>query len=158
MKTNLVDEKRFKYSSLIHLFFYVDAMLIFFYLFFREEVLSILVKTFDQITLGFELQAYRFLVWGFVLFLTCAASSFFRQQYFLAPKTFKKGIVIFEFMVLGAVTLSVLQALTSPDLIDPNWILSMGIWSYSFEILITAGAGYLLADFLSRIRHQFNNV
>ena len=54
--------------------------------------------------------------------------------------------------ILIAVVLSVGKSLSQPLKIDPYWHLDLSLFSYVFEVITTAGAGYVLADFLNRLR------
>lgn len=148
------DARRSPWSSLKlrQILLYADVILLVFYLTFRKETTTLLVRIFD-LTLGWtNFSSYRFLAWGFVLFITCAGCSYFRQNFFTNRPSTAKGIAIFELMILIAVVLSVGKSLSQPLKIDPYWLLDISLLSYVFEVVTTAGAGYVLADFLNRLR------
>lgn len=145
-------------GTLSYLLLHVDVVLLFTYLVFRTEVLVALLSAFDAITPSRRFDQFRFLVWGGVLFVTCTACSYFRQSHFAIPTNTSRGIVFFELMVLGAVALSVGRSLSQSAAIDPFWVVNLSLLNYGFEIVTTAGAGYVFADFLSRIRFIFLKV
>ena len=125
---------------------YLDVVLIAIYACFSSHAMSALMYVYDNLILTPDCEKFRFLMWSGMLFFICAACSFSRR----ASINNSKGIVFIELMVLVAVIASVLEAINEPTIIDPWWITRVNYFSYCFEILITAGAGYIFSDFLSR--------
>lgn len=142
--------------KLVYALLHLDILLIFVYLLFRTEVLELLMSAYTRVTASPNLSHYRFLVWSVVLFGVCALFSYFRQRHFTMSVNLARGVVIFEVMVLLAIAVIVGKALSQPVEIDPYWLLGISLPSYIFEVVTTAGAGYILADFLLRIRLIFN--
>jgi hypothetical protein len=141
--------------KLAHVLLFADIAVLACFLFLPELVLTVLLKIFDVLTIQFDWSKYRFLIWGFVLFSVCAFCSYFRQYFFATKPSQSKGIVIFEVMVLSAVALMTWKGVAYTPTVNPDWITKLGFWSYLFEITTTAGAGYVLADFLFRFKFFF---
>ncbi len=152
--SNDIEARRSPWSSLKlrGILLYADVILLIFYLAFRKEATTLLVNVFDLAFGWTNFSSYRFLAWGFVLFFTCAACSYFREDFFTKRPSTAKGIVIFELMILIAVVLSVGKSVSQPLTVNPYWLLDLSLLSYVFEVVTTAGAGYVLADFLNRLR------
>lgn len=143
-----------RYSKLRYLLLYSDSLLVLLYLAFRKEALDALLAVYGVLTSSFELADYQFLVWGGFLFTNCALFSYLRSWFSAKQVNSSKGVVLFESMVVGAVTLAVGKAISQAHTIDPYWLVEIGFSSYVFEVVTTAGAGYVFADLIWRI-HSF---
>lgn len=138
-------------SVLRYALLHVDVILVLIYLAFRTNSLGALIAAFDAIAPSHGAEKLRFLVWGGTLFVMCAVCSYARRSHFAIPTNYAKGVLLFELMVLSAVVLTVSKSLSQEAAIDPYWLLELSPLSYLFEVVTTVGAGYILADFLSRI-------
>lgn len=132
---------------------YVDLIIIVAYIMFSKYTLSTLLYIFESIVPTDIFDGFGFLVWGGTLFIVCATSSYFRGRTISISGPISFGFVAFAIMVFSAIALSINQTLRHSDTINPYWVINLSTMSYLMEIVTTAGAAYLLADALLRIRN-----
>ena len=136
--------------TLWNAFLYLDIVILLLFVAFRESSVMTVISLYD-IMAPDGIERFRYLAWGGTLFVTCSLCSYWRRYRLIIPMQYTKGVIYFELMVLGAFVLILVQSLSQADTIDPFWLLELNWFSYLFEVVTTAGAGYVLADFLSRV-------